>query len=273
MLQLTILFKKHEILFIIAILIILLLILKFFEFLFSFLSKHYLKKGILSYLESILKVSKRPLYITLVVIVLWYALSFSFAKYSFWKVATKVTKSVVLIIWTITALRLTKGFSEKVEQEIKRFKLDPATLEIEITESQTRNPEEHIKICRQLQDKGIKIAIDDFGTGYSSLSVLKQLEINTLKVDREFIRDLPHEPAAALMVSTIVNMSLALGYNVVAEGVENHEQAIFLRELGCPIVQGYYFSKPVPVEKIPDMINTRFLLDVDVPLKTVQAKG
>ncbi len=166
-----------------------------------------------------------------------------------------------------------KDFSEKVEQEIKRFQLDPATLEIEITESQTRNPEEHIRICRQLQGKGIKIAIDDFGTGYSSLSVLKQLEINTLKVDREFIRDLPHEPAAALMVSTIVNMSLALGYNVVAEGVETHEQAIFLRELGCPIVQGYYFSKPVPVEKIPDMINTRFLLDVDVPLKTVQAKG
>lgn len=159
------------------------------------------------------------------------------------------------------------GFPEKVEQEIKRFKLDPGDLEIEITESQTRNPEEHISICHQLQEKGIRIAIDDFGTGYSSLSVLKQLKINTLKVDREFIRDLPHEPSAALMVSTIVNMSLALGYSVVAEGVENHEQAMFLRELGCPLVQGYYFSKPVPVEKISEMVDTCFLLDSEIALQ------
>ena len=159
------------------------------------------------------------------------------------------------------------GFPEKVEQEIKRFKLDPGDLEIEITESQTRNPEEHISICQQLQEKGIRIAIDDFGTGYSSLSVLKQLKINTLKVDREFIRDLPHEPSAALMVSTIVNMSLALGYNVVAEGVENHEQAMFLRELGCPLVQGYYFSRPVPVEKISEMVDTCFLLDSEIALQ------
>ncbi len=160
-----------------------------------------------------------------------------------------------------------KGFPEKVEQEIKRFNLAPGELEIEITESQTRNPEEHISICRRLQEKGIKIAIDDFGTGYSSLSVLKQLEINTLKVDREFIRDLPHEPSAALMVSTIVNMSLALGYSVVAEGVENYEQAMFLRELGCPLVQGYYFSKPVPVEEISKMVTTCFLLDPEIALQ------
>ena len=160
-----------------------------------------------------------------------------------------------------------KGFPETVEQEVKRFDLTPGDLEIEITESQTRNPEEHISICHQLQARGIKIAIDDFGTGYSSLSVLKQLEIDTLKVDREFIRELPHEPAAALMVSTIVKMSLALGYNVVAEGVETHEQAEFLRELGCPLVQGYYFSKPVPAEQISEMIGISFLHDPQVKLK------
>ena len=154
-----------------------------------------------------------------------------------------------------------QGFTEKVEQEFKRFELAPGDLEIEITESQTRNPEEHINICRQLQAKGIQIAIDDFGTGYSSLSVLKQLEIDTLKVDREFIRELPHEPAAALMVSTIVNMSLALGYNVVAEGVETREQAEFLRDLGCPLVQGYYFSKPVTVARIEELVDTHFQID------------
>ncbi len=154
-----------------------------------------------------------------------------------------------------------QGFTEKVEQEFKRFELAPGDLEIEITESQTRNPEEHINICRQLQAKGIQIAIDDFGTGYSSLSVLKQLEIDTLKVDREFIRELPHEPAAALMVSTIVNMSLTLGYNVVAEGVETREQAEFLRDLGCPLVQGYYFSKPVTVARIEELVDTHFQID------------
>lgn len=157
-----------------------------------------------------------------------------------------------------------ENFPEKVEQEIRRFDLEPGDLEIEITESQTRNPEEHIRICHQLRTKGLKIAIDDFGTGYSSLSVLKHLEIDTLKVDREFIRELPHEPAAALMVSTIVNMSLALGYNVVAEGVETCNQARFLRDLGCPTVQGYYFSKPIPANQIAQLLDTNFLLDDDI---------
>lgn len=154
-----------------------------------------------------------------------------------------------------------KDFPAKVEQEIKRFNLDPGDLEIEITESQTRNPEEHINVCLQLRARGIKIAIDDFGTGYSSLSVLKQLEIDTIKVDREFIREIPHEPAAALMVGTIIKMSLALGYDIVAEGVENDEQARFLRDLGCPIAQGYYFSKPVPVSQITELLHINFLLD------------
>ncbi|VAW60945.1 diguanylate cyclase/phosphodiesterase (GGDEF & EAL domains) with PAS/PAC sensor(s) [hydrothermal vent metagenome] len=153
-----------------------------------------------------------------------------------------------------------EGFAEKVEQVTREFNLAPGDLEIEITESQTRNPKEHINICHQLQKNGIKIAIDDFGTGYSSLSVLKQLEIDTLKVDREFIRELPDEPAAALMVSTIVNMSLAMGYSIVAEGVETQEQAEFLSSLGCPIMQGYYFSKPVPAPQIKELVNTHFNL-------------
>ncbi len=158
----------------------------------------------------------------------------------------------------------TKGFPEKVEQEITRCGLLPGDLEIEITESQTRNPDEHICICKQLQEKGVKVAIDDFGTGYSSLSVLKKLEIDTLKVDREFIRELPHEPAAALMVSTIVNMSLGLGYSVVAEGVETLDQAEFLYSLGCPLVQGYFFSKPVQAVEIENLVGKDFRCDLPV---------
>ncbi len=149
-------------------------------------------------------------------------------------------------------------FPAIVEREMQHYGLESGELEVEITESQTRNPEEHIRVCQSLKEKGIKVAIDDFGTGYSSLSVLKNLEINTLKVDKEFIHELPHEPAAALMVSTIVSMSLALGYNVVAEGVETLEQAEFLRELGCPLVQGYFFSKPVPASHIETLLNKDF---------------
>ncbi len=151
-----------------------------------------------------------------------------------------------------------EGFSENVEYQMNHYGLSAGDLEIEITESQTRNPEEHISICERLKSKGILVAIDDFGTGYSSLSVLKKLQIDTLKVDREFIRDLPHEPSAVLMVSTIVNMSLSLGYNIVAEGVETLEQAEFLKKLGCPVAQGYFFSKPVQAEYIPKLMKKNF---------------
>ncbi len=155
-----------------------------------------------------------------------------------------------------------QDFPEKIESVLNSYKLSPGDIEVEITESQARNLQEHTIICHQLHQKGIKVAIDDFGTGYSSLSVLKQLEIDTIKVDREFIRELPDEPSAALMVSTIVNMSLALGYNVVAEGVENYEQAVFLNDLGCPVVQGYYFSKPVPAENIQELVKKSFKLNI-----------
>jgi diguanylate cyclase (GGDEF)-like protein len=164
------------------------------------------------------------------------------------------------------------AFPATIEQAVNHFNLAPGDLEIEITESQTRNPEEHIWVCHKLRAKGVKIAIDDFGTGYSSLSVLKQLEIDTLKIDREFIRELPNESSAALMVSTIVNMSLSLGYNIVAEGVENYDQAKFLSDLGCPLVQGYYFSKPVPVAQITELINISFLLDSTIASDQVWLK-
>jgi len=154
-----------------------------------------------------------------------------------------------------------RSFLEKIVQAIEKFALSPGDLEIEITESQTRDPEAHIEICQILQSKGVKVAIDDFGTGYSSLSVLKQLAIDTLKVDQAFIRELPDEPASALMVSTIVNMSLALGYNVVAEGVETFEQAKFLQKHGCPMVQGYYFSKPVKADRINELVKKKYKLE------------
>ncbi len=150
------------------------------------------------------------------------------------------------------------GFIERIEQARKAFDIQPGELEIEITESVSRDPEQHIRVCKALHKKGIKVAIDDFGTGYSSLSVLKQLQVNTLKVDRAFIQNLPGDESSVLLVRAIVAMAVGLGFDVVAEGVETQEQAQFLRQLGSIYIQGYYFSRPVDAEQIPELTKTVF---------------
>ena len=97
-------------------------------------------------------------------------------------------------------------------------------------------------------------AIDDFGTGCSSLSVLDKLEVDTLKIDRSFIMGLPDDTSSILLVQAIMELSLGLGYDVVAEGVETEAQLHHLRALNCPYIQGYYFSKPVTAEGIPQLM-------------------
>ncbi|MBX2823364.1 MAG: GGDEF domain-containing phosphodiesterase, partial [Gammaproteobacteria bacterium] len=144
-----------------------------------------------------------------------------------------------------------RDFVDFVQTNLERFGLQDGELEIEITESTSRDPEEHCRVCHQLRELGVRIAIDDFGTGYSSLSVLGKLEVDTLKIDRSFISGLPTDNASCLMVRAIVDLSLGLGYAIVAEGVETKEQLDFLTELRCPYVQGFYFSKPVLASDIP----------------------
>lgn len=145
-------------------------------------------------------------------------------------------------------------FVEKIKSVKRQHNLKKGELEIEITESMSRDPKKHIQVCQELHELGIKVAIDDFGTGYSSLSVLKQLKVDTLKVDRAFIQHLPSDQSSAMMVSAIVNMALGLGFDVVAEGVETKQQADFLKNLGSSYVQGYYFSRPVEADQIPDLV-------------------
>jgi len=101
---------------------------------------------------------------------------------------------------------------------------------------------------------GVKLALDDFGTGYSSLAQIKHLPIDTLKVDRSFIRNLPRDSEDKAIIEAIIAMGKTLSLNVVAEGVETPDQDKFLREKICDQMQGFYFSKPVAPEKFAELL-------------------
>lgn len=142
------------------------------------------------------------------------------------------------------------GFPDFVDRVVKSQNLNPGHIEIEITESMSRDPVVHSQVCEELRNIGVRVAIDDFGTGYSSLSLLGKLPVNTLKIDKSFIDGVPTDEGSKLMVKTITELCLGLGYDIVAEGVETDEQLTFLRSLNIPHVQGYYFGKPVPSKDI-----------------------
>lgn len=128
--------------------------------------------------------------------------------------------------------------------------LDPALLEVEITEStMMRDLGQTVSLLEKMAARGIHTAIDDFGTGHSSLYYLKTFPINTLKIDRSFVRDILNDENDANIVITIINMAQNLALQVVAEGVETDGQLEFLRRYGCPEVQGFFFSKPVPASE------------------------
>ncbi len=138
------------------------------------------------------------------------------------------------------------GLVERVQRVIADTGLDPAHLELEITESTVmQDSEAAAGTLRALKALGITLSVDDFGTGYSSLSYLKLFPIDALKIDRSFVRDIVTDPGDASIVRAIVNLSHSLGLSVVAEGVEDAEQAAFLRDAGCDEVQGYWFSRPL----------------------------
>ncbi len=135
----------------------------------------------------------------------------------------------------------------KIAQCLESTGLDPRLLELELTESIVMDdPVNSAARLNEIRDLGVSISIDDFGTGYSSLSYLKQFPIDTLKIDRSFVRDVNVDPHNAAIVTAILAMARQLQIAVVAEGIETPEQQAFLAEHGCGIGQGYYFSKPMP---------------------------
>jgi diguanylate cyclase (GGDEF)-like protein/PAS domain S-box-containing protein len=126
-----------------------------------------------------------------------------------------------------------------------------SSIELEITESVLMGDVTGVRrVIGELKDLGVKMSLDDFGTGYSALSYLKHFSVDALKIDRTFVRDLPHDRGDAAIVSAVVALGHAMGLRVVAEGVETAEQAAMVRRLGCDELQGFYFSKPMTIESL-----------------------
>jgi len=140
-------------------------------------------------------------------------------------------------------------------------------LELEVTESVVmHNPQEAIRILEQLSAQGIHISVDDFGTGYSSLSYLKQFRLDTLKIDRSFVRDINSDADDAAIVRSVIALAHSLRLQVIAEGVETPEQLEYLRALGCDQYQGYLRSKPVPAAEFEAMLRAPRGLSAPFPV-------
>lgn len=140
-------------------------------------------------------------------------------------------------------------------QIVKATNFDPRYLELEVTESAAMHDVGFaIEVLQKLSHAGVQIAMDDFGTGYSSLSVLKHFPLDTIKIDRSFVMDLVDSPSDAAIASTIIALAKGLNFKVLAEGIETPEQVAVLSEMGCDYAQGYWYSRPLTVQHIDDLL-------------------
>ena len=143
-----------------------------------------------------------------------------------------------------------------LQQELRHYQLDASVLELEITETAMMRDAEHcLEVMHQLKAMGFTLALDDFGTGYSSLGYLKRFPIDTLKIDRAFIKDMDTSEQDRNITATIIRLAGYLKIAVVAEGVETEMQAYLLHVMGCQVVQGYLFSPPVQPEQIAALLD------------------
>ncbi|MFW5501428.1 MULTISPECIES: EAL domain-containing protein [unclassified Maridesulfovibrio] len=138
----------------------------------------------------------------------------------------------------------------------------PSCLELEITESTVMDDiEQTKKILEKLDKLGITLSIDDFGTGYSSLSHLKNMPMHTLKIDQSFVAGLPHNKSDQKLVRAIMSLAKSFDLSTVAEGIETPEQYNYMREIGCEVMQGYYYSPPVPLEEFASLVEATLKTD------------
>jgi EAL domain-containing protein (putative c-di-GMP-specific phosphodiesterase class I) len=165
----------------------------------------------------------------------------------------------------ISAVQLERtNVRELIQRALTQHNIKPELLQVELTEGslfEKRTGESREDTLEQLRELGIKIAIDDFGTGYSSLSYLKRLRVDTLKIDRGFVRDIATDHSDHAIVSAIIAMARNLNIKVVAEGIEGWQQLELLRNMGCHLAQGFLFARPVPANEAARFLRT---LEVDM---------
>jgi len=151
------------------------------------------------------------------------------------------------------------GFVEQVLAQAGRHQINPALLELEITEaSLMSHPEQTREALQRLKAAGMKVALDDFGTGYSSLGYLRQFPVDTLKVDRSFVAEVHQDAGNQQLVAAIVAMAATLKLHVVAEGVETQSQAALLADMGCDTLQGFLFARPMPAAALAGWLGRRW---------------
>ncbi|TYQ24616.1 EAL domain-containing protein [Pseudanabaena sp. UWO310] len=151
-----------------------------------------------------------------------------------------------------------KDFLFCLNQILEETNFDPRYLELEITEGiMMDNVEEKITLLNQFRQMGIQLSIDDFGTGYSALSYLKNLPIDTLKIDRIFIEYIAHNEHDRTIVASIINLSHSLNLNVIAEGVETREQVDLLQSLGCDQIQGHFYYRAMPSDEVEALLRSQ----------------
>lgn len=148
-----------------------------------------------------------------------------------------------------------QNFLESIQQILERNNTSAVNFEIEMTERTVMNSaSETVSKLVRLKQMGFKLSIDDFGTGYSSLSYLVRFPLDILKIDRSFIQHICSLDDKQAVVDAIIQMAHRLKMKVVAEGVESAQQVELLKEMGCDYIQGYYYSKPLPITELIDFI-------------------
>ena len=157
----------------------------------------------------------------------------------------------------ISALQNKKDdFVDSIVEVLNKYKVKPGEIELEITESVLIDDFQSVsEKLKMLRDYGIRISLDDFGTGFSSLSYLKKLPIDTLKIDKSFIDTVLTDSATRIITESIINMVKALGIESIAEGVEEEQQYKYLHAIGCDVIQGYLFSKPLSPEEFEAVVS------------------
>jgi diguanylate cyclase (GGDEF)-like protein len=173
-----------------------------------------------------------------------------------WRSAGLTSDSFVT--WVNVSAKQLSGLQRVVHEALEESGLPPHALGLEVTETTVVEPgaagERARAELRLLHEQGIQIAIDDFGTGFSSLGQLRHFPINMIKVDYSFVQGASHDPKDAAITANLVNLAHALGLVAVAEGIESERQLTSLRSFGCDLGQGYLFARPMPADKLRDLL-------------------